>query len=218
MTHEIPQSGEPPIPPPPVDVLTPRRSAREEHLERVFRGTDREILQRLADGDPLRLEERCARRIRDRALLVDGTRVWRLACAEVARLAARDGAPRADDGAAWLTARIDTAIEEILRMDHAAERAGLAPEEGDADFEALHQALALAWGEVRRALVAFNGLPESTRRTFLEVVIEARPLDPDGADGAGSGEKLRKELQSAVRALYDPDAIERKLLDEESER
>ena len=50
----------------------------------LFSGSPREILERLADGDPLELAARAAERLDDRALLLELERILPMAVAQVA--------------------------------------------------------------------------------------------------------------------------------------
>jgi hypothetical protein len=154
-----------------------------------LRGTDAaEIHARLCSGDPLKLCEGAARRLRETWYLLDPERVYKHALATAAEAAAVEPAPV--DLEAWKQAKIDATIERLIRADREAEAS--TPERvGDEDmnFPLLTTCLLIEPELVRQRSVAFNALEALPRRAFFELLIEGRevgeciergPWDADG--------------------------------------
>lgn len=147
-----------------------------------------QVLARLGNGDPLRLTEVSARRLREAWVLLDPDRVCRRAFAVCAEASQVDEPP--SDLGPWTLAKVDLAIEQLAREDREAERRH--PEQlsrEDKDFPLLTRCLFLEPELVRRCSVAFNSLDALPRRAFFELlvegcnvgeVIEAGPWDADG--------------------------------------
>jgi len=161
------------------------------------------IHARLCDGDPLRLSERTARRLREVWVLLDPERVCRRALAVCAEAAANEAAPAELE--VWAFAKIDLAIAQLRESDAEAERSrpGELSEEERA-FDLLTRSLLVEPLLVRTVSVAFNALDAPPRRAFFELliegkepgeVIEAGPWDHDG---------LRAAVLTALRTIgYD---------------
>jgi len=146
------------------------------------------ISERLSQGDPLRLRERTALRLRERWILLEPDRVLYRALGVCADAALLDDPP--PDLEAWVGLKVDLAIEQLVLGDRDAERAqpDLSSDE-EREFPLLTECLMLDPELVRAATVAFNRLDALPRRAFFELmilgrtheeVIEAGPWDEDG--------------------------------------
>jgi hypothetical protein len=163
----------------------------------------REILRRLLDGDPLEIGARAAERLRQRALLLEHES---LVLRTIARTALAGftyaGTPPMDE---WLTARVDEGIADLLGEDEEAEHGGLPPSEPFEDrLRFISEVTGLSPTRARRACVRFNGLPDSARLAFFEVVVEEKRFNRYVAEGHGPPAKLREELMAAFEALSLP--------------
>lgn len=174
---------------PALDAVALRILARPEPTERV---------RRLSFGDPLRLQERCAARLRERALFLN---LERLRLRTVARIAL--GGPCASDsagGETWLEARIDEAVDDLVRKPRqiSEQRANPRREEDAAESpfgpEHVLHGLSAAW---------FNALDDEARRAFFAVFIDGDSIDGCLAAGLGPPSLLRKRLRRACQALLD---------------
>ncbi len=165
-----------------------------------LRGTAGEVLGRLSQGDPLRLREGTARRLREVWILLDPDRVHLRALGVCADAAPCEDPPR--DLADWTRAKIDLAIEQLVHADLEAENAnpGLMPEQ-EAEFPLLTESLMIEPELVRMASVAFNALEPLPRRAFFELVIEGRELTDCIEKGPWDADSLYEALQTALGTL-----------------
>src|SRR6185503_2063129 len=98
------------------------KEAPRKEWPSYLRGDDAsEILARLSQGDPLRLQEGSARRLREVWILLEPERLFHRALAVCAKAASKEDPP--EDLAAWARSKIDLAIEQLVRADYEAERA-----------------------------------------------------------------------------------------------
>ncbi|MFT7669737.1 MAG: hypothetical protein ACI8X5_002444 [Planctomycetota bacterium] len=147
----------------------------------LLRGSSREILLRLANGDPLELHGRVSAALRRQDLLLSHERVLMRAWALCAREAARRGATNV--GGAWLEMRVAAAIKSLL-------------EEG-----------ALVGSEDERACSEFNRLPRRCRRSFLHFVLEGKSLESLTYPGGPSAPALARDARRALLALLRSDSL-----------
>lgn len=128
----------------------------------------REILSRIAPGDPLRLRPRIGAFLEQRALLLEADAMQLRALALVARAAVRyRGQPELD---LWLLDRIREAAEELIED----------PQRSTAEasaFELLGRPLGLDPQGLRRATERFNRLPELDRQAFFGLVLRGKALE-----------------------------------------
>jgi len=165
-----------------------------------MRGDAREVLARLSDSDPLRLCEASARRLREIWILLDPDRVFHRALAVCAEAAPCEPAP--PDLAAWARAKVDTAIEQLVRRDREAEQAHPDQlEEEEMNFPLLTESLMLEPELVRRTSVAFNLLDPLPRRCFFELLIEGREVPEVIEAGPWDEDGLFVALQTALAAV-----------------
>lgn len=166
-----------------------------------LRGGDaHEILARLSEGDPLRLQETSARRLREVWFLLEPERVYHRALAVCAKAAAKE-APPADLGA-WSRAKVDLAIEQLVSKDSEAEQAH--PElvnEDEKVFPLLTDSLMLDPELVRFTSVAFNALDPLPRRAFFELLIEGREVGEIIEAGPWDEDGLYKAIQTALATM-----------------
>jgi hypothetical protein len=166
-----------------------------------LRGADAsEILARLGEGDPLRLEEATARRLRQAWFLLEPERVFHRALAVCAKAASKEDPPA--DLAAWVQAKIDLAIEQLVRTDSEAEQAnpGLVSED-EKVFPLLTDSLMVHPELVRFASVAFNALGPLPRRAFYELMIEGREVGEVIEAGPWDEDGLYQAIQTALATL-----------------
>ncbi len=179
-------------------MATREQSPARTGWPRCLQGDDaEEVAARLSSGDPLELAPRSARRLRERWVLLEPERVHLRVLAVCAR-AARIEEPAADLQV-WVLAKIDLAIEQLVRADLEAERAR--PEllsEEDMQFPLLTESLLLEPELVRAASVAFNALDDPPRRAFFELVIEGRTPPEVIESGPWDQDGLYRALQAAL--------------------
>jgi hypothetical protein len=163
-----------------------------------LRGDDEhEIASRLSEIDPLRLRERSARRLRERWILIEPDRAFRRAVTACAYGARREPPPA--DLEDWALAKVDLAIDQIVRTDREAQLAH--PEilsDDEKDFALLTSCLAVHPERVREITVKFNGLDELARRAFFELCIEGRQVPEVVESGPWDEDMLYEAIQAAL--------------------
>ena len=166
-----------------------------------LRGGDaEEIYARLSQGDPLHLLEHSARRLRELWFLLEPERVYKRGLG-VCAMAASHEEPPADLGA-WAVAKVDLAIEQLVREDLEAEMAH--PEivsEEAMTFPLLTESLFLDPDLVRAASVAFNSLDPLPRRAFYELVIEGKEVEEIVEAGPWDHDGLYEAIQTALATV-----------------
>ena len=180
-------------------------AAERRYWPAFLRGDDAsEIHARLSgDGDPLRIRERVARRLREVWFLLEQDRVAARTYLLCAYGAATEPAP--EDLEVWSFGKIDLAIQQILHRDAEAEERepGLLEEE-EKQFPLLVECLLREPGRVRHYSVAFNALPELTRRAFFELLIDGRDVLEVIEGGPWNRESLRAHVLQALAVLELP--------------
>jgi len=162
-----------------------------------------EIHAHLNSGDPLRLSERAARRLREAWLLIEPDRAYLRAVGVCAEAAAIEAAPA--DLEEWALAKLDLAIAQLVREDR--ENDSVHPEAGDEeDFPLLTECLMIEPALARRYSVAFNRLEVLPRRAFFELLIEGRELSECIEGGPWNEEGLHDALQAAL-SVFGLDAL-----------
>lgn len=133
--------------------------------------TPRRVLGWLLDGDPLRLWTRCQDRLEESGLLVSPRRAWLRALARIAHAACREGSDPGMCTGAWVDARLDEALAELVAEQAEEERRGTRPaESGDPEYYAeIGRRLGVDPAQARRACVALNGRPIGARRARGEL-------------------------------------------------
>jgi hypothetical protein len=177
------------------------RKPEPAHWPSFLRGADAsEILAHLSEGDPLRLQEATARRLREVWFLLEPERVYLRALAVCAKAASKEDPPQ--DLSAWKLAKIDLAIDELVRRDFEAERAH--PEivaEEEKVFPLLTDSLMLDPELVRFVSVLFNALDPLPRRAFFELAIEGREVAEVVEAGPWNEDGLYAAIQKALATM-----------------
>ena len=156
-----------------------------------------EVLPRLIEGDPLRLQERAALRLRQVWVLLDPDRVFRRALGVCAHAAPLEDPPADLD--TWVLAKLDLAIAQLVQADLQRERTDpdtLTDEEKD--FPLLKQSLFVEPGRVRAVSVAFNALEPLPRRAFFELLVEGREVDDVIEAGPWDADGLYRAIHQAL--------------------
>ncbi|MAF67248.1 MAG: hypothetical protein CMJ84_16520 [Planctomycetes bacterium] len=183
----------------------------------------RSLLGRLWEGDPLQIARRCARRISERALLLEPAQVERRARARIAltaSLTAARGARGDLAGADWIAEGVDQAIDDLLDADARGAARDAAeclvfsgvPSGGDNSGSdsllavILCDTLGIEPASVARACAAFNVLPATTRSVFYAAVIEGESIERCARRVAAASDEDRREtvwrrLARAFRAM-----------------
>src|SRR6185503_14751937 len=166
-----------------------------------LRGGDaNEILARLSEGDPLRLQEASARRLREVWYLLEPERVYHRALAVCAKAASKEAPPT--DLGLWVRTQLDLAIEQLVRKDCEAEHAH--PElvaEDEKVFPLLTDSLMLDPELVRSTSVSFNALDPLPRRAFFELLIEGREIGEGIEAGPWDEDGLYNAIQTALATM-----------------
>lgn len=177
------------------------REPRPAHWPSFLRGADaNEILSRLSAGDPLRLQEAAARRLREVWFLLEPERVYHRALAVCAKAASKEDPPA--DLAIWLRSKLDLAIDQLVQKDHEAEHAH--PElvaEDEMVFPLLTDSLMLDPELVRSTSVSFNALDPLPRRAFFELLIEGRAVGEVIEAGPWDEDGLYDAIQTALATM-----------------
>ncbi len=179
----------------------------------LLRGTPREVLARISEGDPLEVRPRVARVLAREALLLDADRVHLRALVHTARAAAlARGSVDARRSGDLLDRAAERAVREAVRESRAA---GSRPSGGRARdlFEALAPHLGLDAQEAREAAAAFNECDPEDRRACFALLVEGRSLDELARGGSATeiASRARRALGAALAKLGTPErASERK--------
>lgn len=166
-------------------------------------GGAKEILPRLLDGDRLEIWPRCVERLMSRGLMVDQERLYFRAVARIAYAGVQyRGSPEIGE---FLRARIDAAIDDLVREEAEADATGQPIDpESVAPYRFLTEVLGIEPGLSRSAAVRFNVLDEEVRHTFFALVVEMRKFHRYVAEGNGPPDKLRAQLRTAFEAIGTP--------------
>jgi DNA-directed RNA polymerase specialized sigma24 family protein len=162
-------------------------------------GSPREILFRIAEGDPLELGPRIEELFDEEGLLLESARVHLRTLAAAAYAACADGPPQ--HLGPWLRERISESVSGLLAEDREAERSGdPTPTSGD-PFLPMTAAFGIEHGLARRASVAFHSLAPLQRRLVRRIVHDGKPLADIARElGYPLGE-TKAELRAAVESL-----------------
>lgn len=143
-----------------------------------------------ADRDGQELYAWVARRVRERALLLEIDQVWRAARARLSTplhppLARERITVEGSRGEipAWVRGHIDHAIDGSIRAQERAQQnasfslsGGISPLAERESFAGwLADNLGMEWNQTQAAVSAFNRLPEDVRRTFVDLVCSSDP-------------------------------------------
>lgn len=173
-----------------------------------YRTPPNELLARLADGDPLSLELRCAMRRDELHYLVARRRLFQRA---IARTAYAGYSYRGDPPLEpWLRQCIDLSLHELLQEDEAETRSAR-PIEDPSDYEVMALALGIDLEAARSLCAEFNGLPNATRGAWFAVAIGGKSVAEAAAAAGRSAAEIQNELRRALYAVAllqsKPDAL-----------
>jgi len=159
----------------------------------------REVMLRIADGDPLEIGPRIDALLEEDGYLLAADRVHLRTLATVAYAACAHGAPL--EIGPWLRTRISESVEHLLAEDREAERSADPLAASSTRFEPMVAAFGVEPGLARRASVAFHSLPAAQRKLVRGLVQDGQSLAEIAAKlGRPLGE-LRSELRAAVESL-----------------
>ena len=159
----------------------------------------REILLRIAEGDPLELGPRIEVVLDEEGLLLDSARVHLRTLAAVAYAACAVGPP--GDLGRWLRDRITDSVSALLAEDREAERSGDPTPTSEDWFLPMTAAFGVEHGLARRASVAFHSLAQAQRKLVCRLVRHGEPLTEIASELGCSLDKARAELRTAVESL-----------------
>lgn len=139
------------------------------------------LFERIGEaGDPLRLRQLCALRMRERSLLLDLDRIHLRGLARVVATVLTRGRP---NGSSVLVDEVDLAISDVRRDDallSAAAGQGGGPGAAKGPHAVFAEPFGLTEAQFRRACAAFNRRPRTEREAFFAMVIERRSMEAAG--------------------------------------
>jgi hypothetical protein len=161
------------------------------------------VLRALGISGPKKLVSRIQGRSRERALLVDQSRLFMRTLVRLSR--EYEHYDHRSSTRDWLNARIDGAMKDLMILDQEDERAGkpvLPPYQPRYSY--LIGTLGITPSKCRLACIVLNDQAHETRRVFYEAIVMKRPLKELTIAGWGDRAKLESHLRSALRSLTDP--------------
>ena len=162
-------------------------------------GTPREILHRIARGDPLELGARAGEFQEQAAMLLAPDRLRLRALALVAYEACRRTPPQ--DLGPWIRARLEQAAEALQDEDRESEGAGDPLPSSHGHYEAMVAAFGVEPGLSRRMSVAFHDLSFPQRQLLLALLRGGRTLAELAKELQRPAVALRTELRGALESL-----------------
>ena len=186
---------------PPSDPYQRQRFERAKQMLDVFvHPRFRETLEEFRLEDPRRLVRRNARRLRERARLLDPSRLMMGTMARIVMKSDQFDGNKARP--AWIDDRIDETIEDLLIEDQEDERAGLPVKEPlQSRYDFLVKSLQIETSKARLACIKVNELPGAERKVFFEVACMLEPTRKLVEAGLGKKGEIRNRLRSALAAL-----------------
>ena len=159
----------------------------------------REILSRLADGDPLEIAARVDAVMEELGLLLAPDRLHMRSLARIAYAACARGAPQ--DLGPWLRGIIDASATELLDEDREAEHGGDPLPRTATTYSAMTLAFGVEHGLARRMSVVFHDMPVLQRRIIFGIVRDGSSLEEIATLlGQPLGE-IHARLRAAVESL-----------------
>lgn len=156
------------------------------------------ILERLVDGDPLGLEARCRKYLREWAVLIDLERLFARTAARISYHAWRENGTAGDD---IVEDCLANAVEELMTQDCDGLELGEPVPEEEGRHSFLLEALGIGRENALAACVAFNDLPPDVRRCFWEVVVEGRSIERCSSLGLGDARNIDDKVRRALDAI-----------------
>lgn len=158
------------------------------------------VLQVIAEGDPLGIEDRVKGLLRKSAWLLDVERMVARGMAAIAFAAYRyNGFPDLDS---WIVRELERGARTLIEED-----AEAVLEAQPADFETasslrwLTESLGLPAAAATRATVVFHALPEDVRRAWYAQAVDKLSLDECVAAGMGTRERIEALSRRATQAM-----------------
>ncbi|MBI5434547.1 MAG: hypothetical protein HZA52_17080 [Planctomycetes bacterium] len=179
----------------------PGASPDDPRIELLRDGSPREILARLAEGDPLGIRRLAAELVARGAWLIDAERLSHRALARIAFEARRRAPNVALDP--WLELQLETAAHE-LNEEQREELFARRPIETSPDVEfyrTLADAMQVDIGLVRVVCVRANRLPEDRRRVFHALAVRRLSVDDCVRAGLGSERRVLELFAQATLAI-----------------
>jgi len=166
----------------------------------LFRGSSpRDVLFRLADGDPLEIGARVDSLLEENAFLMEPGRVHLRALARVAYSAFLHPPPQ--DLGPWLSERILGAAQELLEEDRESEQSGGPPPSTPTTFAQFVAAFGVEQELARRVSVAFHDLPFLRRQLVRATLEDGSSLTELARRFGRPTDELKTELRNAVESL-----------------
>lgn len=156
------------------------------------------ILERIVEGDPLGLEPRCRKYLREWAVMIDLERLFARAAARISYHAWRENGTAGDD---IVEDCLANAAEELLTEDRDGAELGESLPRDEDRYEFLAETLGIDQEGARAACVAFNELPPDVRRCYWEVAVEGRSIERCVSLGLGDEPSIDEKVRRALRAL-----------------
>ncbi len=161
------------------------------------------VLRALGISGPQKLISRIQGRSRERALLVDQSRLFMRTIVRLSR--EYEHFDHRSSTRDWLNARIDSAMKDLMILDEEDQRSNkpvLPPYQPRYSY--LIGTLGIEPSNARRGCIVLNDQPHETRRVFYEAIVMKRPLKELTIAGWGERPKLEAHLRAALRALTEP--------------
>lgn len=156
------------------------------------------ILERIVDGDPLGLEARCRKYLREWAVLIDLERLFSRTAARISYHAWRENGTAGND---FVEDCLANAAEELMSQDRDGLELGEPVPEDEGRHSFLMEALGIGRENAFAACVAFNDLPPDVRRCFWEVVVEGRSVERCSSLGLGDTRSVDRKVRRALDAI-----------------
>ena len=159
-----------------------------------------ELVERLADGDPLGLWPRAAELVARRRFVVQLDRLFEAVVARAAIVAPLyRGRPAIET---WLEARIGDALRSVLAKDAAAEIERRPVDPADHWHHAMMvEVFGVASPLARRAAVVFNAFGQRRRALLFALTFEGRSVDQVVAAGMGTADEVEAHLAAGLGSL-----------------
>lgn len=161
----------------------------------------------VAESDPLELLAIAQTRCRARHLLLEPARVQDEAIYHVVQMSPM--LTREEDFESWILARVDEAVDHVLRQDgEALVNDSISDEVVEVSRAFLAQVFDLDTRLAVRCAARFNVLPKETRQVYCALFLQGRTLAQCLEAGLGSRDELRTRVQLAVDTILGEVALE----------
>lgn len=163
-------------------------------------GDSEAVLNRIVDGDPLGIQERCSAWTRKRFYLIDFERMMMRTMAMIAHTGRkyRGQVPFND----WVFERIDASADQLMEEEVEQERTGAPVSQPySAHYEVVANIMGMTPEDTRPGCIRFNQLPLPPRRAFFDMCIDGLSLNRFVAEGNGPPKRAKAHLKRAFQAL-----------------